>query len=41
VIETDQEERVKKQLEKLEITIVDERKYGRAYLIFLCQKRKG
>lgn len=41
VIETDQEKRTKKQLEKLEIEITDERKYGRVHLIFLCQKRKG
>lgn len=41
VIETDQEKRVKEQLEKLEIEIMDERKYGRAHLIFLDQKRKG
>lgn len=41
VIETDQEKRVKEQLEKLEIEIMDERKYGRAHLIFLGQKRKG
>ena len=41
IVETDQEERVKKQLESLEIEIMDERKYGRAHLIFLSQKRKG
>ncbi len=42
IIETDQEKRVKEQLEKIEeIEIVDERKYGRAYLIFLSQKGKG
>lgn len=41
VIETDQEKVVKKQLENLEIEIMDERKYGRAYLIFLSQKGKG
>lgn len=41
VIETDQEKRVKEQLKKLEIEILDERKYGRAHLIFLSQKRKG
>lgn len=41
VIETDQEKRLKEQLKKLEIEIVDERKYGRANLIFLNQKRKG
>lgn len=41
IIETDQEKRVKEQLKNLEIEIMDERKYGRANLIFLCQKRKG
>ena len=41
IIETDQEKRVKEQLDKLEIEIMDERKYGRAHLIFLSQKRKG
>lgn len=41
IVETDQEKRVKEQLENLEIEIMDERKYGRAHLIFLNQKRKG
>lgn len=41
VIETDQEKRVKEQLKNLEVEIMDERKYGRAHLIFLYQKRKG
>ena len=41
IIETDQIKKVKEQLETLEIEIMDERKYGRAYLIFLSQKRKG
>ena len=41
IIETDQEKRIKQQLENLEIEIMDERKYGRANLIFLSQKRKG
>lgn len=35
IIETDEEKRVIEQLENLSIEIVDERKYGRAYLIFL------
>ena len=35
IIETDQEERVLESLKKLNIKIVDKRKYGRAYLIFL------
>lgn len=35
IIETDQKDKVKKELEKLKIDIYDERKYGRANLIFL------
>ena len=38
IIETDQEEKVKKEIESLEIEIIDERKYGRAHLIFLKKK---
>lgn len=41
IIETDQEQKMKEQLKKLEVVIMDERKYGRAHLIFLSQKRKG
>lgn len=41
IIETDQEKRIKEQLQELKIEIMDERKYGRAHLIFLSQKRKG
>ena len=41
IIETDQEKQVKEQLQDLNIEIMDERKYGRAYLIFLSQKGKG
>lgn len=41
IIETDQEETVKEQISKLRIEIIDQRKYGRANLIFLSQKRKG
>ena len=41
IIETDQEKRIIEQIKKLEVQIVDKRKYGRAYLIFLSQKRKG
>ena len=37
-IETDQKEKVKKEIESLEIEIIDERKYGRANLIFLQYK---
>ncbi len=40
IIETDQEEKIIKEIEKLEVEIIDIRKYGRAYLIFL-NKRKG
>lgn len=35
IIETDDENRILKELEKLEIKITDKRKYGRAVLIFL------
>ena len=41
IIETDQEKRIKKEIENLEIEIVNDKKYGRAHLIFLRQKRKG
>lgn len=41
IIETDQEKQVKEQISKLRIEIIDQRKYGRAHLIFLSQKRKG
>lgn len=40
IIETDEEEKVKNQIEKLEIEITDTRKYGRAHLIFLKVKGK-
>ena len=40
IIETDDEQRILKDLENLEIEITDTRKYGRASLIFL-QVRKG
>ena len=35
IIETDDEQRVEQEIEKLEINIVDKRKYGRATIIFL------
>ena len=35
IIETDEEERIIKQIEKLEIEIVNRRKYGRVHLVFL------
>lgn len=40
IIETDNEEKIFKQLEKLDVEIIDKRKYGRAILIFL-KIRKG
>ena len=41
IIETDQEEKVVKQLQQLQVEITDKRKYGRIHLIFLSQKGKG
>ena len=38
IIETDQKEEIKEELENLDIDIIDERKYGRANLIFLQYK---
>ena len=38
IIETDQKEEIKEQLKKIDIEIIDERKYGRANLIFLQYK---
>ena len=35
IIETDDEKRILKEIENLEIEIVDKRKYGRATIIFL------
>ena len=35
IIETDREKEIIKQIEKLEVEIIDKRKYGRAYIIFL------
>lgn len=35
IIETDEEERIISQIKKLEIEIIDQRKYGRAHLIFI------
>lgn len=39
IIETDEEERIIKQIEKLNIEIVNQRKYGRAHLIFVRKVR--
>lgn len=35
ILETDDEERILKQIEKLDFKVIDERKYGIAYIIFL------
>lgn len=39
IVETDEEKRIQKELEKLEIEIIDQRQYGRAHLIFLKKKK--
>ena len=38
IIETDEEERVIKQINELEVEIINKRKYGRVHLIFLKKK---
>ena len=38
IVETDQKDKITKEIEELEIDIIDERKYGRANLIFLKKK---
>ena len=40
IIETDQEERILKQIQELKIEIIDKRKYGRANIIFLKLKKE-
>ncbi len=40
IIETDQINRIRDRIKKLEIKIIDERKYGRIHLIFLKPKGK-
>ena len=35
IVETDEKERILKQIEELELKVIDQRKYGRAHLIFL------
>ena len=35
IVETDDEKRILKEMENLEVQIVDKRKYGRATIIFL------
>ena len=39
IIETDDEERIEKEIQNLDIKIVDKRKYGRATIIFLSLKK--
>lgn len=39
IIETDEEKRIIEQIKKLEVDIIDQRKYGRAYLIFLKENK--
>ena len=41
IIETDDEERIEKEIENLDVEIVDKRKYGRATIIFLSLKNKN
>ena len=43
IVETDDEKRILKEIEDLEVKIVDKRKYGRATIIFLKSEmpRKG
>ena len=38
ILETDDEKRIKKEIEKINVVIIDERKYGRANIIFLSKK---
>ena len=38
IIETDDEQRIEKEIENLDVEIVDKRKYGRATIIFLSLK---
>lgn len=41
IVETDQEERIIQEINNLEIEIIDQRKYGRAHLIFLKKGKKS
>lgn len=41
IVETDQEKRIKQEINNLEIEIIDQRKYGRAHLIFLKKGKKS
>ena len=38
IIETDEEKRIIEQIKNLKVDVIDQRKYGRAYLIFLKEK---
>lgn len=38
IVETDEEERIINQIKDLKVNIIDQRKYGRAHLIFLKEK---
>ena len=38
IVETDEEERIIKQIDELEVEIINKRKYGRVHLIFLKRK---
>ena len=38
IVETDEDKRDLKELEKLQVEVYDLRKYGRVYLIFLSRK---
>ena len=41
IIETDEKEKVLEQMKELQLSITDERKYGRVHLIFLRRKNHG
>lgn len=41
ILETDDEQRILKEIENIDVEIVDKRKYGRATIIFLILNRKG
>ena len=40
IVETDDEQRIVKQIENIDVEIVDKRKYGRATIIFLSLKKE-
>lgn len=39
ILETDEQDRILKHIDKLKLEVIDQRKYGRAYLIFLKEVR--